>query len=119
MIRLLEHSYPCQEPMPDADIISECQGHLLVKLLSLHSRRYQKSITILYPDRIAGTDTTSTTLSYILWELSRRPDVRARLQEELDDCIRYPGNSPFIDIPDIETLRQLPYLDAVIREGVD
>lgn len=64
-------------------------------------------------NRIAGTDTTSTTLSYLLWELSRRPDIMARLQAELDECM--PDTQ---SIPGIQELQKLPYLTALIKEGL-
>lgn len=62
--------------------------------------------------RIAGTDTTSTTLSYLLWELGRRRDIMLRLQAEVDEHMHDPS-----EIPDIQDLHKLPYLTAVIKEG--
>lgn len=64
------------------------------------------------PYRIAGTDTTSTTLSFLLFELSRRLDVATKLQTEIDSVMVDPAS-----IPDNRTLRDLPYLNAVISEG--
>ena len=62
--------------------------------------------------RIGACDTTSTTLSYLCWELSRRSDIAKKLQAELDaampDCKT---------IPDISILQDLPYLTAFIKEG--
>ncbi|KAI0940348.1 hypothetical protein AcV5_001482 [Taiwanofungus camphoratus] len=78
-----------QSGMPDEDIISESVGHL-----------------------IAGVDTSSITLSYLFWELSRRPDVAMRLRAEINEAMPDPR-----DIPDISTLYKLPYLDAFIKEG--
>lgn len=61
---------------------------------------------------VAGSDTSSTTITYILWELSRRPDILSKLQSELDEAM--------VDskaIPDISILNELPYLNAVVKEG--
>ncbi|EAU82615.2 cytochrome P450 11B1 [Coprinopsis cinerea okayama7 len=88
--RLLQHRYSAKQPVPDCDIISECMGHL-----------------------IAGADTSSTTISYILWELSRRPDIVAKLQAELDEAI--PDSRA---IPDIAILQELPYLNGLIKEAL-
>ncbi|KAL5508728.1 hypothetical protein ACEPAG_4763 [Sanghuangporus baumii] len=92
--RLHDHKYNFQDSlrmnMPDEDIVSECMAHL-----------------------IAGTDTTSTTLSYLLWELGRRPDIMARLQAELDECMPDPKS-----MLDIQELQKLPYLTALIKEGL-
>jgi len=63
--------------------------------------------------RVAGIDTSSTTLSYLLWELSRRTDIAKRLQIELDDAM--PDRAV---IPDAVTLAKLPYLNAFIKEGL-
>ncbi|EPQ58851.1 cytochrome P450 [Gloeophyllum trabeum ATCC 11539] len=86
--RLLEYRI-ADSPMSDEDVISECMGHL-----------------------IAGSDTTSTTLSYLCWELSRRDDIVAKLREELDAAM--PDNTA---IPDISVLQKLPYLNAFLKEG--
>ena len=63
-------------------------------------------------DRLAGTDTTTISLSYFLWELSRRADIVAKLQAELDTAM--PDQHA---IPDISVLQKLPYLNAFIKEG--
>ncbi|THH19482.1 hypothetical protein EW146_g1686 [Bondarzewia mesenterica] len=78
------------ELMSDQDVISEHMGHL-----------------------IAGSDTTSTTLSYLCWELSRRSDIVKKLQLELDTAM-----ADSTAIPDISVLQQLPYLNAFIKEGL-
>ncbi|KAL0568776.1 hypothetical protein V5O48_013208 [Marasmius crinis-equi] len=89
--RLLNYRYSStNENMPDSDIISEHMGHM-----------------------IAGSDTTSTSLSYFLWELSRRPDIAKKLQAELDEAMH---DSKVI--PDISVLQELPYLNAFIKEGL-
>lgn len=62
--------------------------------------------------RMAGTDTTSTSITYLFWELSRRPDIMKRLQAELDEAITDPKV-----LPDITVLQELPYLSAFIKEG--
>ena len=63
--------------------------------------------------RVAGVDTTSTSLSYFLWELTRRKDVLRTLQAELDEHM-----SDRRLIPDFATLCKLPYLNAFVKEGV-
>ncbi|KAK2465864.1 hypothetical protein APHAL10511_001505 [Amanita phalloides] len=88
--RLLQYRYSSVQPMPDHDIISECMGHL-----------------------IAGADTTSTTLAYLFWELSRRADIAKKLQAELEDAM---PNSRHL--PDISVIQELPYLNAFIKEGL-
>ncbi|KXN88975.1 hypothetical protein AN958_06437 [Leucoagaricus sp. SymC.cos] len=88
--RLLQYRYSSNELMPDHDIISECMGHL-----------------------IAGSDTSSISLSYFFWELSRRPDILKKLQIEIDEVM-----ADSRAIPDILVLQELPYLNAFIKEGL-
>ncbi|KAJ7859097.1 cytochrome P450 [Mycena leptocephala] len=82
--------YPSGETMPDHDVISECMGHM-----------------------VAGSDTTSISLSYFLWELTRRQDILRKLQNEIDAAMPDPNA-----IPDIKILNGLEYLNAFIKEGL-
>ncbi|KAK6977233.1 cytochrome P450 [Favolaschia claudopus] len=62
---------------------------------------------------IAGSETSAMTLTYMLWQLTRSPEVADKLQKELDEAIPDPHN-----IPDMAVLRTLPYLNAFIQEGL-
>ncbi|OCH89992.1 cytochrome P450 [Obba rivulosa] len=89
--RMIQHRvFATHEGMSDQDIISESMGHL-----------------------VAGVDTSSTTLSYLFWELSRRSDIMKRLQMELDDAM--PDRRV---LPDTYILSTLQYLNAFIKEGL-
>ncbi|KAI0922392.1 hypothetical protein AcV7_005936 [Taiwanofungus camphoratus] len=57
---------------------------------------------------VSGHETTTQTLGFTLWELSRHQDVQQRLREELDAFPREPTYDDFQS--------RLPYLDAVLRE---
>jgi cytochrome P450 len=58
----------------------------------------------------AGHDTSTSTLTFMMYELAQRPDVIEKLQEEQDRVL---GG----DVPDIEKLeREMPYLDQVLDE---
>jgi hypothetical protein len=116
--RLLQHRYSSCDLMPDHDIISECMGHmyvlrLLIKYLLTDFNACLLSGIVNSILRIAGSDTTSTSLSYFFWELSRRADILKKLQSELDEAMPDAGV-----IPDISILQELPYLGAFIKEGV-
>ncbi|KAH7009291.1 cytochrome P450 [Microdochium trichocladiopsis] len=58
---------------------------------------------------LAGTDTTANTLAYMLWLLFKFPDIKAQLDEEIDEA-RLPGK------PGIEDLAKLKYLDYFMLE---
>ncbi|KZT38154.1 cytochrome P450 [Sistotremastrum suecicum HHB10207 ss-3] len=78
------------EAVPEQDVLTESIAHL-----------------------IAGSDTTATTLAYICWELSKRPDIMRSLREEID--LAMPDAR---SIPDIQVLQNLPYLNALLKEGL-
>jgi cytochrome P450 len=58
----------------------------------------------------AGHDTSTSTLTFMMHELARHPDVVAKLCEEQDRVLG--GNAPDID----RLEREMPYLDMVLDE---
>jgi len=58
----------------------------------------------------AGMDTTSTTLSRILWLLADRQDVQDKLREEF--ALAHETGKEL----DYDYLQNLPFLEAIIRE---
>jgi retinoid hydroxylase len=58
----------------------------------------------------AGHDTSTSTLSFVMHELARHPDVVARLAEEQDRVLG--GGTPTVD----QLEKELPYLDMVLDE---
>jgi hypothetical protein len=106
--RLLRYyAGPSNDTASDRDVISEHMGHLCVSSTLLSFPTYLPSFC-----SIGACDTTSTTLSYLCWELSRRPDILGKLQAELDTVM--PDCRTF---PDISILQDLPYLSAFVKEG--
>lgn len=64
---------------------------------------------------IAGSDTSASTIRIVLLALMSNPPAYIRLQKEIDDAIAAGKiSSPITDAEG----RQLPYLQAVIREGM-
>lgn len=59
----------------------------------------------------AGTDTTSNTLTYLFWELSRNPEWQEKLRAELNPICG--GGRP---CPSYDEVSELPILDAVVQE---
>jgi cytochrome P450 len=47
---------------------------------------------------VAGTDTTTIAVCYVLWELGRRPEMQARLKKELLAAFPNPNTAPTYDI---------------------
>ncbi|XP_046964438.1 cytochrome P450 6B7-like [Vanessa cardui] len=73
----------------------------------------------------AGFETTSTTTSFVLYELSKRKDAQIRVLEEIDDYFqRHEGKiqfecineMPFVQACIDETLRIYPVLGVLTRE---
>lgn len=59
---------------------------------------------------IAGSDTTSNTSCALLFHVLKTPHVIIKLQEELDEAL------PIQGVPSYEQVKDLKYVDAVIRE---
>ncbi|KXN81167.1 Cytochrome P450 4F12 [Leucoagaricus sp. SymC.cos] len=57
-------------------------------------------------------DTTSATLSRILWQLSRREDIQEKIRQEIQEL----QNERGIDRLSYEDLSNLPWLDALVKE---
>ncbi len=60
---------------------------------------------------VAGTETTASVLSWVLYELARNREVDERVQAELDDVL---GERPVA----FDDLTRLPYLGRVITEAL-
>ncbi|KAH8703117.1 cytochrome P450 [Talaromyces proteolyticus] len=60
----------------------------------------------------AGTDSTANTLSAITYHLLSNPHILKKLRAELQDAI------PEGTVPKISKIENLPYLSAVIQEGL-
>lgn len=58
---------------------------------------------------VAGTETTASVLSWMLYELARNPEIGARVLEELDEVL---GDRPVA----FDDLGRLPYLGRVVEE---
>ena len=96
------------EPDPDRkDILS-----LLVGVRGEHGEAFtdreirDQVMTLMF----AGHDTSTSTVTFMLHELARRPDVVERLCEEQDRVLA--GAIPTID----QLEREMPYLDMVVDE---
>ena len=62
----------------------------------------------------AASQTTARTLAYISYYILARPDIRLKLQEELKTVmLAWPER-----VPTLNGLEQLPYLQALIKEGL-
>lgn len=72
-----------------------------------HSEVIANGVAIL----IAGYDTTSTTLTYVMWALAKYPSVQAKLRTDL---MTYGTNSQYLDCILNETMRLYPVLPYFI-----
>ncbi|ESK87653.1 cytochrome p450 [Moniliophthora roreri MCA 2997] len=61
---------------------------------------------------IAGSDTTSNTTCAIIYYLATNPSTQKKLQQELDE------NLPAEHTATLESVKNLPYLQAVIQESL-
>ncbi|KAL1215076.1 Cytochrome P450 89A2 [Cardamine amara subsp. amara] len=63
----------------------------------------------------AGTDTTATTLQWIMANLVKNPEIQERLHEEIKSVIGEEEEDREIEEEDI---KKMPYLKAVVLEGL-
>ena len=91
---------------------------LLTKMLAIKSEDARLSDKAAYLELanfiFAGTDTTSTTLVYLFWELARHPEWQQRLKQELDTHLK--GDN--LEIPKLIEVQDLPILEAVTNEAL-
>lgn len=64
---------------------------------------------------VAGSDTTSITLSAILYYLLKYPDTYQKLQQEVDEHRQQRRGSHFITFKESQ---EMPYLQAVVKEAL-
>jgi benzoate 4-monooxygenase len=73
---------------------------------------------------IAGSDTTSNSSCALLYHAVRTPHVLPKLRAELDDAVaKAAGGTPGAaadeqTVPSFDTVRDLPYLSAVVNEAL-
>ncbi|KAJ6023300.1 hypothetical protein N7460_013695 [Penicillium canescens] len=68
---------------------------------------------------VAGHETSGITSTYMMWELSQRPELQAELRKELrtlSPSLRYPDTDGEKPLPPASAVDALPLLDAIIRE---
>ncbi|KZT67253.1 cytochrome P450 [Daedalea quercina L-15889] len=99
-----------EEVMDDVERKYDAPHHVLLdQLLDVSNDRKliaDEVLNIL----VAGRDTTSTTLTYLIYLLAQHPDVLRRLREEVLTRV---GPSRY---PDFEDMREMKHLRAVINE---
>ncbi|XP_071503661.1 cytochrome P450 27C1-like [Diadema antillarum] len=92
------------ETVEDSGILT----HLLASQKLSMKEVYSNACELL----LAGVDTTSNTLAWTLYELSRHPDTQERLFAEIEGALALSGR----DIPEHDDLPNMPYLKGIIKE---
>ncbi|GAA5798150.1 hypothetical protein HPULCUR_003550 [Helicostylum pulchrum] len=64
---------------------------------------------------LAGHDTTAHTLTFCLYNLAKNKDVQRKLREEILEVL---GDDPIDVFPTLEELKQMNYIDQVIKENL-
>jgi cytochrome P450 len=67
---------------------------------------------------LAGHDTSANVMAFVLYELAQRPDLQARLREEMRSLALATASSENSSLTqeEMSTLEKLPLLDAIVRE---
>ncbi|XP_056145405.1 sterol 26-hydroxylase, mitochondrial [Lampris incognitus] len=90
----------------------DVEGRYLSHLLSNTQMAYKDVHGSIAELLLAGVDTTSNTMMWVMYQLSRNPEVQNILYEEVSRCI------PNDHIPSVEEVNRMPYLKAVIKEAL-
>jgi len=64
---------------------------------------------------LAGSHTTSSSLTWIVWRLLRNPDMAQKMVAELDEAL---AGAPRNTIPKHADIEKLTYLNCVVKEGL-
>ncbi|KAH6616773.1 pisatin demethylase [Boeremia exigua] len=67
---------------------------------------------------LAGSDTTAAAIRIILLYIMTHPRVYAKLQAEIDEAVKSDAAPPSPGVISDTEARKLPYLGAVVREGM-
>jgi unspecific monooxygenase len=73
----------------------------------------------MYDHLTAGHETSAVALTYLLWELSKRPELQDALREELstlEPMIIFPRPSESAELPPAKSIDSLPLLEAIVTE---
>lgn len=114
---MLKHGeqYPA-ERLTDAQIIAALQELMYAHLLQIY-RVWEITDKPPLGSRVAGSDTTAMTASYLCWELARNPEVQQRLANELKEAMHEDSSTAY-NPGKLEALESCKYLDAVCKEGL-
>ncbi|KAI3940025.1 hypothetical protein MKW98_029801 [Papaver atlanticum] len=108
-VKLNDTDQTCQSKESKKDFLQ-----LLLELMEQKDAKTQITKTqlkALYLDIVvAGTETTSTTIEWVMTEMMQHPEIMERVQAELDQVV---GNNNTVEE---SHLSKLHYLDAVVKE---
>ena len=64
----------------------------------------------------AGHETTATTTMWTLYELCRHPEIRVKVQQEIDGILGSPASADRVQVIVYDNINKFEYLAAVIKE---
>ncbi|ORZ07157.1 cytochrome P450 [Absidia repens] len=117
--QVLQEKYNAKIQDNHHDVVDDAEKDLLTLMLESD---YSEGGSILTNDEIksnlnvffiAGHDTTANTLAFAIHALARDPVIQQKAREE---AIRILGDEPYDVLPTYEDIRQLDYLNQVIKE---
>lgn len=92
-----------------------------IKETGLKQNRIQQRLDIaceMYDQLTAGFETSAVGLTYLVWELSKHPEIQEQLRQELatlNPPITFP-QTPETGLPSPKSIDSLPLLDAIVTE---
>ena len=87
--------------------------------LSAHEKTFMRVFVDVSTITGAGSETTASVLRLVLFHIYHEPIILQRLRAELASAVQKGGVSDKqLRLPDLKMLEQLPYLTAVLKEGM-
>ncbi|GAB1313123.1 hypothetical protein MFIFM68171_03333 [Madurella fahalii] len=110
--------------IPEEDVANDGEPRGAMDFLSKFMQKHLESPSVFTPyhvqagavsNMVAGSDTTSISLSAIIYHALHNPEVLRRLREEVDRLCPQNKASPHITFTQSQ---EMPYLQAVIKEAL-
>ncbi|KAK3924699.1 Cytochrome P450 6k1 [Frankliniella fusca] len=93
---------------PDGEQADKSNGHSEESITKVTEKEMAAHVFVFF---LAGFETTSTTISFALFELAKNPEAQEKLLEEIDAVLKKSKGEVTYD-----TIMNMPYMEMVVQE---
>ncbi|KAG1146698.1 hypothetical protein G6F37_011919 [Rhizopus arrhizus] len=109
----LQNGIFSNKPDNEKDLVTLMLEAGMQEDISISNEELRSNMAILF---LAGYDSTSNTLSFCLYHLAKNKRVQQKLREEIINVL---GDDDMDIVPSLEELKQMKYMNMVIKEVHD